>query len=225
MRVLLIEPDRASSEQIQLRLKAEGFNIYATDLGEEGVDLAKADEYDIILLELKLPDITGYEVIRQLRNAKITTPILVLSHLMAIEDKVRAFKIGADEYMTKPFHSQELIARIHAVVRRDRGFSSSIITVGELAINLASKTVEVSGKSVQMTASEYIILETMALRRGRLVSSQLFYDHLYDGIDESNGRIISVFVCKLRKKLVQASGGKNLIKTVWGQGFMLGEAA
>jgi two-component system, cell cycle response regulator CtrA len=225
MRVLLIEPDRASSEQIQLRLKAEGFNIYATDLGEEGVDLAKADEYDIILLELKLPDITGYEVIRQLRNAKITTPILVLSHLMAIEDKVRAFKIGADEYMTKPFHSQELIARIHAVVRRDRGFSSSIITVGELAINLASKTVEGSGKSVRMTASEYMVLETMALRRGRFVSSQVFYDRLYGGIDEPNGRIISVFVCKVRKKLVQASGGKNFIKTVWGQGFMLGEAA
>ena len=121
MRVLLIEDDTATAQSIELMLKSEGFNVYTTDLGEEGVDLGKLYDYDIILLDINLPDMSGYEVLKALRVSKVGTPILILSGLAAIEDKVKGLGFGADDYMTKPFHKDELVARIHAVVRRSPG--------------------------------------------------------------------------------------------------------
>lgn len=114
MRVLLIEDDSATAQSIELMLQSEGFNVYKTDLGEEGVDLGKIYDYDIILLDLNLPDMSGYEVLKTLRVSKVQTPILILSGLAGIEDKVRGLGFGADDYMTKPFHKDELVARIHA---------------------------------------------------------------------------------------------------------------
>src|SRR5437588_12737299 len=117
MRVLLIEDNSATAQSIELMLKSEGFNFYTTDLGEEGIDLGKLYEYDIILLDLHLPDISGFEVLRSLRVSKVRTPILILSGIAGIEDKVSGLGLGADDYMTKPFHKDELVARIHAIVR------------------------------------------------------------------------------------------------------------
>src|SRR3984885_2975666 len=116
MRVLLIGDDSATSQSFEFMLKSEGFNIYTTDLGEEGIDLGKIYDYDIILLDLNLPDMSGFEVLRSLRVSKVKTPILILSGLAGIEDKVRGLGFGADDYMTKPFHKDELVARIHAIV-------------------------------------------------------------------------------------------------------------
>src|SRR5215211_6340702 len=121
MRVLLIEDDSATAQSIELMLKSENFNVYTTDLGEEGIDLGKLYDYDIILLDLNLPDMSGYEVLRTLRVAKVKTPILILSGLAGIEDKVKGLGFGADDYLTKPFHKDELVARIHAIVRRSKG--------------------------------------------------------------------------------------------------------
>ena len=132
MRVLLIEDDVSIAASIELMLRSESFNTYTTDLGEEGIDLGKLYDYDIILLDLTLPDISGYEVLRSLRAAKIKTPILILSGMAGIEDKVKGLGFGADDYLTKPFHKDELVARIHAIVRRSKGHAQSVITTGDL---------------------------------------------------------------------------------------------
>ena len=221
MRVLLIEDDSATAQSIELMLKSEGFNVYTTDLGEEGVDLGKLYDYDIILLDLNLPDMSGYEVLKTLRVAKVGTPILILSGLAGIENKVRGLGFGADDYMTKPFHKDELVARIHAVVRRSKGHSQSVINIGKLAVNLDTKTVKVDNQRVHLTGKEYQILELLSLRKGTTLTKDIILNHLYGGMDEPEQKIIDVFVCKLRKKLAEASGGDNYIETVWGRGYVL----
>ncbi len=147
MRVLLIEDDSATAQSIELMLKSEGFNVYTTDLGEEGVDLGKIYDYDLILLDLNLPDMSGMDVLRMLRVAKINTPIMILSGSTEIDTKVKTFGGGADDYLTKPFHKDELVARIHAVVRRSKGHAQSVITTGDILVNLDAKTVEVNGSA------------------------------------------------------------------------------
>ena len=223
MRVLLIEDDSAVAQSIELMLKSESFNVYTTDLGEEGVDLGKLYDYDIILLDLNLPDMSGYEVLRSLRVSKVKTPILILSGIAGIEDKVKGLGFGADDYMTKPFHKDELVARIQAIVRRSRGHAQSVINIGDLNLNLDQKTAEVAGARVHLTAKEYQILELLALRKGTTLTKDMFLNQLYGGMDEPEIKIIDVFICKLRKKLTNASGGKDYIETMWGRGYVLRE--
>ena len=221
MRVLLIEDDSAAAQSIELMLKSEGFTVYTTDLGEEGIDLGKIYDYDIILLDLNLPDMSGFEVLRSLRISKVKTPTLILSGLGGIEDKVKGFGVGADDYMTKPFHRDELVARIHAIVRRSKGHAQSVIQTDDLVVNLDTKTSEVNGARVHLTGKEYAMLELLSLRKGMTLTKEMFLNHLYGGIDEPDVKIIDVFMCKLRKKLAGASGGKNYIETVWGRGYVL----
>ncbi len=221
MRVLLVEDDLAMARSIEMMLNGEGFNVYATDMGEEGLDLGKIYDYDIIVLDLNLPDMHGYDVLKKLRNAKIETPILILSGMSESDDKVKGLVFGADDYLTKPFDKSELVARIHAVVRRARGHAQSSITVGDLEIDLDGKSVSVAGQSVHLTGKEYGILELLALRKGTTLTKEMFLNHLYGGMDEPELKIIDVFVCKLRKKLATASGGNNFIETVWGRGYVL----
>ena len=221
MRVLLIEDDRATAQGIELMLKSEGFNVYVTDYGEEGVDLGKLYDYDIILLDLNLPDMPGFDVLKTLRVAKVDTPILILSGNADIDNKVRGLGSGADDYMTKPFHKEEMIARIHAVVRRSKGHSQSIIKTGDIAVNLDAKTVEVNSQRVHLTGKEYQMLELLSLRKGTTLTKEMFLNHLYGGMDEPELKIIDVFICKLRKKLSAATDGENHIETVWGRGYVL----
>ena len=223
MRVLLIEDDSAVAQSIELMLKSESFNVYTTDLGEEGVDLGKLYDYDIILLDLNLPDMSGYDVLKQLRVSKIKTPILILSGLAGIEDKVKGLGVGADDYMTKPFHKDELVARIHAIVRRSKGHAQSVIQTGDLVVNLDTKTVEVGGQRVHLTGKEYQMLELLSLRKGTTLTKEMFLNRLYGGMAEPELKIIDVFICKLRKKLANASEGRNYIETVWGRGYVLRE--
>jgi two-component system cell cycle response regulator CtrA len=223
MRVLLVEDDPATTQSIELMLKSGSFNVFTTNLGEEGVDLGKLYDYDIILLDLNLPDMSGYEVLRSLRVSKIKTPILILSGIAGIEDKVKGLGFGADDYMTKPFHKDELIARIHAIVRRSKGHAQSVINTGDLTVNLDQKTAEVAGARVRLTGKEYQMLELLALRKGTTLTKEMFLNHLYGGMDEPEIKIIDVFICKLRKKLTNASGGKDYIETMWGRGYVLRE--
>jgi two-component system cell cycle response regulator CtrA len=222
MRVLLIEDDRAVARSIELILKAEGFNVYATDLGEEGVDLGKIYDYDLILLDLSLPDMSGMEVLRTLRVGKIDTPVMILSGSSEIETKVKTLGGGADDYMTKPFHREELVARIHAVVRRSKGHAQSVIRTGEIAVNLDGKTVEVNGARVHLTGKEYQMLELLSLRKGTTLTKEMFLNHLYGGMDEPELKIIDVFICKLRKKLKSVATDHH-IETVWGRGYVLND--
>lgn len=221
MRILLIEDDTATARSIELMLRSESYNVYTTELGEEGVDLGKLYDYDIILLDLNLPDMSGYEVLRALRVGKIVSPILILSGLGTIEDKVKGLGFGADDYLTKPFHKNELVARIQAIVRRSKGHAESEIAIGDLLVDLDRRTVTVGGQSIHVTGKEYQMLELLALHKGSTLSKDIFLNQLYGGLDEPAAKIIDVFVCKLRKKLANASDGRNYIQTVWGRGYRL----
>jgi two-component system, cell cycle response regulator CtrA len=221
MRVLLIEDDSVTARSIELMFRSERFDVCVSHVGAEGSDLAKLYDYDIILLDLVLADMSGYEVLRTLRVARIKTPILVLSGLAATKDKVKALGLGADDYLTKPFHKAELIARIRAVVRRSQGYALSVVQSGDLTVNLDHGTVEVDGTRVNLTTTEYRILEHLSLRKGTPLTKEMILHKLYGGIDEPANKIIDVFICKLRKKLANASAGKTYIETVWGRGYAL----
>jgi two-component system cell cycle response regulator CtrA len=164
---------------------------------------------------------SGLEVLRQLRVGKINTPIMILSGTSEIDTKVKTLGNGADDYMTKPFHKDELIARIHAVVRRSKGHAQSVIRTGDIVVNLDAKTVEVSGNRVHLTGKEYEMLELLSLRKGTTLTKEMFLNHLYGGMDEPELKIIDVFICKLRKKLAVAADGNHYIETVWGRGYVL----
>ena len=221
MRVLLVEDDPTTSRSIEIMLTHANLNVYATDMGEEGIDLAKVYDYDLILLDLNLPDMHGHDVLKQLRLARIDTPILILSGDDDTANKIKGFGFGADDYLTKPFHREELVARIHAIIRRSKGHAQSVIKTGLVTVNLDAKTVEASGRPVHLTGKEYQMLELLSLRKGTTLTKEMFLNHLYGGMDEPELKIIDVFICKLRKKLSQATGGDNYIETVWGRGYVL----
>lgn len=221
MRVLLVEDDNATARSIELALASDGIVCDTAELGREGLEIGKLYDYDLIILDLMLPDIDGYEVLLRLRSAKVKIPVLILSGLSGAEQKIKGLGFGADDYLTKPFNRGELIARIQAIVRRSKGHSESVLRFDKVCVNLDNRTVEVDNKPVHLTSKEYAILELLAMRKGTVLTKEMFLNHLYGGIDEPELKIIDVFVCKLRKKLYEASGGRNYIETVWGRGYML----
>ncbi len=220
MRVLLVEDDLTASRGIVAMLKASSMVADAVDSGEEALELARLYDYDIVILDLMLPDMEGYEVVRRLRAARQATPVLILSGLSRPAAKVKGLGLGADDFIVKPFDSQELIARIQAIVRRTKGFAQPSISVGSLTLDLGAREAAVGGKPVHLTGKEYAILELLTLRKGMVLTKEAFLNHLYGGMDEPEVKIIDVFICKLRKKLAQA-GADNLIGTVWGRGYVL----
>ncbi len=225
MRVLLVEDDSSTAKSIELMLKSEGYIVDATDLGEDGLEIGKIYDYDIIILDLMLPDMDGYEVLKRLRAAKVETPILILSGLSELDNKIKGLGFGADDYLTKPFDKRELIARIQAIVRRSQGHAQSEIITGKVKVNLDTRTVEVSGQPLHLTGKEYGILELLSLRKGTTLTKEMFLNHLYGGMDEPEVKIIDVFICKLRKKIQNAADGDNYIETVWGRGYVLRDPA
>lgn len=225
MRALVIEDDPVSAKLIETALKSENIVIEPAEHGEDGIELAKLYDFDIIVLDLRLPDMDGHDVVRRLRAARIQTPILILSARTETDEKVRGLATGADDYLTKPFAKAELIARVQAVVRRAKGHSESVITTGRLVVNLDTRLVEIDNVRLHVTAKEYSILELLSLRKGTTLTKEMFLDHLYGGIDEPELKIIDVFVCKLRKKIAMITGGSHYIETVWGRGYVLKEPA
>ncbi len=221
MRALIVEDDPITARSIELILKSEKIVVDITELGADGLEVGRLYDYDIILLDLMLPDMDGYEVLRRLRDAKVETPILILSGLAELDNKIKGLGFGADDYVTKPFDRRELIARIQAIVRRSKGHASSVVALGGLKVDLAEKAVSVNGVPVHLTGKEFGVLELLTLRKGATLTKDMFLNHLYGGIDEPELKIIDVFVCKVRKKLAAASGGENYIATVWGRGYVL----
>jgi two-component system cell cycle response regulator CtrA len=224
MRVLLIEDDLTAARGLSLMLKSSGAVVDQADTGEEALELARHYDYDIAVLDLMLPDMEGYEVVRRMRLARIETPVLILSGLSRPQAKVKGLAMGADDFITKPFDKAELLARIQAVVRRSKGFSQPVLRIGRMQLNLDSREVTIEGRLVHLTGKEYAILELLVLRKGMVLTKEAFLNHLYGGMDEPEMKIIDVFVCKLRKKLAQA-GVDNLIGTVWGRGYMIRDSA
>jgi two-component system, cell cycle response regulator CtrA len=225
MRILLIEDDPKMSESIQLMLKAEDYVVDATDLGEDGLELGKIYEHDLIILDLMLPDIDGYRVLKRLRDARISTPVLILSGLAEVDSKLKALGIGADDYLTKPFDRRELIARIGALVRRARGLADPVVNVGRMSIDLKGRAVSAGDQLIPLSKREFSILELLTLRKGKVVSKETILDHLYGGMDEPDMKIVDVFVCKLRAKIAKACNGEHYIGTSWGAGYKLEQPA
>lgn len=204
-------------------LRSIGAVVDQSGSGEEALDLTHHYDYDVVILDSNLADMEGYEVVRRMRFGRVETPVVILSGFCRPQAKIKALWAGADDFITEPFDDGELLARIHAVVRRSKGLSQSLLRIGSLELNLDSKQATVAGKQVPLTGKEYAILELLALRRGFVISKETFLNHLYGGMDEPEIKIIDVFVCKLRKKLAGA-GAINLITTVWGRGYMIHHA-
>ncbi|MBP6860156.1 MAG: response regulator transcription factor [Candidatus Pacebacteria bacterium] len=222
MKMLVVEPDRSTSDSIQMFLSSEGFVADFTDLGEDGIDIAKRYEYDAIVLELLLRDMSGFDVIRSLRAGKCDTPIIVLTGTSSVENKVKALRLGADDYLTKPFHKDEMVARIHAIVRRANRMTHSSVAIGNMVVDLANRYVTVDGAFVRLAGLQYSVLELLVTRINRLVKKELVMDHLYGGrADEPDEKIVSVIVCKLKQKLEEAGFDTRAIVNVWGHGYRL----
>ena len=224
MRVLLVEDDLTAAHGISLMLKSGGAVVDQADTGEEALELVRHYDYDIVVLDLMLPDMEGYDVVRRMRAARIDTPVLILSGLSRPQAKVKALGMGADDFVSKPCDNAELLARMQAVVRRSKGFSQPKLRVGPLQLNLDSREVTVGGTQIHLTGKEYAILELLVLRKGMVLTKEAFLNHLYGGMDEPEMKIIDVFICKLRKKLAQG-GADDLIGTVWGRGYMMRDPA
>ena len=221
MRVLLIEDDNSTAKSIELALAREGIICDIAQTGQEGVDLGMIYDYDIILLDLVLPDIDGYKVMEKLKAGKIKTPVFILSGLSSADKKIKALELGADDYLTKPFDKAELLARIKAIVRRFKGHCESTSQFGNFTINFDTRTLDANGILVHLTNKEYAILELLAMRKGRVVTKEMFLNHLYSGVNDPSIKIVDVFICKIRQKLSKASRGINCIETVQGYGYML----
>ena len=221
MHILLIEDDKVMNQTISALLNHAGMTVESALLAHEGLELLKIYDYDLIILDLMLPDITGVDTLRQIRSSGIKTPILVLSGILLPNKKVECLSVGADDYLTKPFHSDELIARVNAIVRRSKGHAESVVRVGKMVIDLNTKIVTVAGKVLSLTAKEYALIELLALKKGSTVSKEQFLNHLYGGLDEPEVKIIDVFFCKIRAKIKKLSGGEDYITTVWGRGYIL----
>ncbi len=220
MRVLSIEDDKPTADMIGMILRSHGYVCDNAELGEDGLEIAKLYDYDIILLDLMLPDMDGLEVLRRLRLAKVRTPVLILSSLAEVTTRIKGFGSGADDYLLKPVEQRELMARVHAIVRRFKGHCDSTIQIGKLTLNIETRSVSANGHALHLTPKEYCLLELLALRRGMVQSKDTLMNHMYGGCDEPGFKTVDVFIFKLRKKL-PAFCGEDYIETHWGRGYML----
>jgi two-component system cell cycle response regulator CtrA len=221
MRVLLVARDAAIAAIVKMVLRREHFICHTANLGGDDLEICKLCDYNIILLEMTLPDTDAYEVLRRLCAARVHTPILILSSLADLDYEIRRLGFNADDFLTIPFDPRELIAR---VIGHSRTRSESTVRTGKLLVNLDTRVVSVDDQPVQLTGKEYGILELLSRRKGTTLTKEMFLNHLYGGMDEPELKIIDVFVCKLRKKLAQATSGKHHIETVWGRGYVLRDA-
>lgn len=219
-RLLLVEDDRLLSDALSRLLELSGFTVYVTGYGVDALDLARAYRFDLVVLDLSLPDMGGQQVLQQLHQMRPDTPIIILSGEAGLESKIENFLEGADDYITKPFHRDELLVRIHAVLRRSRASAPSEVAIGPLLLDLVTHRATIDGKLVALTGKEYACLEFLATRRGMTVTKEMFLSHLYGGRDEPEMKIIDVFICKLRRKLSDA-GAPKVIETVWGRGYTI----
>lgn len=221
MRILTIEDDPLISQRISAACIDEGFVCHCAETGTDGLEMLRYYDYDAVILDLVLPDISGVEILERTRAIKNSTPILVLSGISGTDDKVKCLSQGADDYLTKPFSRIELMARIYAIVRRANGYYSSIVSTGPLEIDIRQRLVRINGQDLNLTSKEYSILELLALKKGCVLSKETFLNHIYGGMDEPEVKIVDVFICKLRRKIAELAGGINFIETIWGRGYTL----
>ena len=222
MHILIIDDDKITNQNIYLSLKRERMIPESAYSGHDGLELIKLYDYDLIILDLILPDVKGTDVLKHIRQQDITTPILILSALNQTDKKVECLNGGADDYLTKPFETIELLARIKALIRRSHHLSESVIHIGKMDIDMNTKTVYIDKKLVPLTSKEYALLELLALKRGITVSKENCISQLYGVMDEPpDSKIIDVFLCKIRRKIKALTGGEDYIQNIWGRGYIL----
>ena len=222
MRVLLVEDDPTTSKSIEMMLTHANLNVYSTDMGEDGVDLAKLYDYDLILLDLNLPDMTGHEVLRQIRLARITTPILILSGLDDTDSKIRGFGFGADDYLTKPFAFSELLARIRVLLRRGKAEVQTTLKIADLTLNLVSHKVKRENQEIELTGKEYSLLEYFLRNQGKVLTRTMIAEHVWDYNFDTFTNVIDVYVNHLRKK-IDKNYSRKLLHTLRGVGYIMKE--
>jgi len=222
MRVLIVEDEKTLANLIKEGLEDESFSVDIAYDGEEGLFLAENEPYDIIVLDIMLPKIDGIELLRRIRENRIKTPVLLLTAKSAIEDKVEGLNSGADDYLTKPFSFEELLARIRAILRRAFGETRNIVKVADLELNLDTHEVKRAGRKIELSSREYALLEYLVLNKNKLLTRTQITEHIYDYYFEFDSNVIDVTVARLRKK-IDKGFEKKLIYTVRGAGYMVKE--
>jgi two-component system OmpR family response regulator len=217
MKILLVEDEEDLLQVISTALRENGFSVDSAADGEEGLAKGESGDYDAIVLDIMLPKLDGWTVLSELRKTK-TTPVLMLTARDAVADRVEGLNRGADDYLTKPFELEELIARLRALIRRSAGSPSPVIQIGDVRIDTAACTVSRQGEQVELSAKEYALLELLTLHRGKLVTRTMIYEHIYGEEDDTLSNVVDVYVSNLRRKL-----GSELIETRRGQGYLVRE--
>ena len=220
MRVLLIEDHKPLVRALRKGLEEEGFAVDTAVDGEEGAYKAQTADYDVIILDLMLPKEDGLSLLQRWRRAGLKSHVLVLTARSSIDDKVRGLNLGADDYLTKPFELEELLARLRALVRRGHQIKDPVVRVHDLEIDTATRTVKRGGQSIHLTPREYALLEFLAFHRGKVVTRSMIWEHLYDEHDESTSNVVDVYIRYLRNK-IDKDFELPLILTRWGEGYML----
>jgi two-component system copper resistance phosphate regulon response regulator CusR len=222
MKVLVIEDDRTVGQYVKRGLEEHRFHADLVDDGMEGLRLASGSQYDLVVLDLRLPGMTGFEVLRTLRDRGITTPILVLTAQDAVDFKVQALRMGADDYVTKPFAFEELLARVEALGRRPKELRSPVLRVGDLELDTATREVRRAGQPIELTPKEYTVLEYLLRHAGRVMSRTLITEYAWDYHFDPGTNIVDVVINRLRKK-VDSGHAKKLVHTVRGVGYVVKE--
>jgi len=220
----MVEDDPSTRRSVELALRADGYACDIAGLGEDGIRLGERNLYDLLILDLMLPDIVGYEVLRRLRASGVTTPVLILSSLWEKDAKIKGLNFGADDYLAKPFDYRELLARIRAILRRAKVQSETVLQAGRLAVNIATRTATIDHQVVKFSELEFRLVEQLALRKGNTLTKEMLHAHLYRGREKPDSNAVNVFICSIRKKLAATSSGEAFIHTVWGEGFVLRES-
>jgi two-component system cell cycle response regulator CtrA len=222
MNILLIEDDQTAAQSIAMILKAGSNQVQHAATGYDGLELANQNTYQLIVLDINLPDLSGYDVLKTLRRGGDATPVIVLSGLGSVQDKVRGLELGADDYLAKPFLKEELTARVEAVVRRSQpSMTGSVVKIGDLCILPDVKSVMINGINLHLTPREFDIVELLARRIGTPVSKASILTYLYSGMCPPQDKIVDVYICKIRRKMEAVSPQDCYISTMRGDGYVL----
>jgi two-component system copper resistance phosphate regulon response regulator CusR len=221
MRILIVEDEKKVSQFLKKGFQAEAFSVDVATDGEQGLSFARGEPYDAIILDVMLPRKDGIQVLRELRQSRVTTPVLILSARSEVEDRVQGLNLGADDYLPKPFSFSEVLARVRAIVRRkSTDMRTSVLTIADLRVDLLSRRVERGGREVSLTAKEFELLEYLLRNKGRVLSRPILMEHIWDMNFDSETNVVDVLINRLRRKLDDESAVK-LIRTVRGAGYVL----
>ncbi len=222
MRILLVEDDRSLQRTLVKLFKTQNFAVDATASGKEAVFLAKTNDYDAIVLDLMLPDIDGFEVCKQIRKEKLPTPILMLTALDEVDNRIKGLDTGADDYLPKPFHAGELLAHIRALTRRVLDVKTSVLKIHDIELDTAARKAFRNGKDLKLSGKELALLEYLMANRNKIVTRSEIAEHVWDLNFDPRSNVIDVFIKLLRKK-VDAGSKQKLIKTVRGIGYTISD--